>query len=572
MAAGSTTFYKNDGTDIYTVGSFMGFPTVESLGWLRDRYMFASWNTRADGTGVSFAEGSSDPTPDETGYGVYYAIWKYVPTYLDFDGLSTYDSLIKTEINGKVDADAVMVVLEYGVSTWDDFLAAYEANRLVYCRVDSTYGPRMAFLAFRATSGNNIMAEFQYYRSVLSHTASQQGDEIYIYTLKPDNTWTTTVRKTYTQVVAGSGLKSAYANEALTLSNDAIYELPPATASTLGGVKVGDGLTVASDGTASIADGAVTDAKLADRAVTNEKLANGAVTTAKLAYESVTTANLDLQELENNGSIVDVVTSGQRASGGIPFKLIAADATSQAIAQRLGGGELPPILTPADLDTDRKFMYDAYMLVWLNDTVIEGARLRFYGVLNGNNVIPYVYAKGNGSIASGILGFDESWTITALPTDAEGESASELVMDALSAIATPDGPVATANHAANTYLTMQGKLYKVTSAIASGEQIVSGTNVTETTVMDGTRMVVLEYGKSTWNDFLAAYNTNKLVYCQVPVGSTGQRMAFLAYVSGKVTTPTFAEFQYYRSMEVSKYSATQQGDEVYVYTLKPNNT
>ena len=75
--------------------------------------------------------------------------------------------------------------------------------------------------------------------------------------------------------------------------------------------------------------------------------------------------------------------------------------------------------------------------------------------------------------------------ISAAPliTLAEGESAAELVMDALACIATPDGPTATANHAINTYLTMGGKLYKVTSAIAVGESIVAGTNVAQTTVM-----------------------------------------------------------------------------------------
>lgn len=75
--------------------------------------------------------------------------------------------------------------------------------------------------------------------------------------------------------------------------------------------------------------------------------------------------------------------------------------------------------------------------------------------------------------------------VSAAPvlTVAEGESAGELVMDALACIATPDGPVATSNHAQNTYLTMGGKLYKVTSAIAVGETITAGTNVTETTVM-----------------------------------------------------------------------------------------
>lgn len=103
--------------------------------------------------------------------------------------------------------------------------------------------------------------------------------------------------------------------------------------------------------------------------------------------------------------------------GGIPFKLIAADETSRAIAVRLGGSEDVPIMQPKDLydpsTGTRLFMKDAMMLVWLNGTVVEGARLQFYGVLNGTNVIPHVYAKGNGSTARGTLGVDTSWTITA---------------------------------------------------------------------------------------------------------------------------------------------------------------
>lgn len=96
--------------------------------------------------------------------------------------------------------------------------------------------------------------------------------------------------------------------------------------------------------------------------------------------------------------------------------------------------------------------------------------------------LPMTYRVEQGGTESIIVPDGE---VSAAPvlTVAEGESASELVMDALSAIATPDGPTATANHAVGTYLTMQGKLYKVTTAIASGEQITAGTNVTETTVM-----------------------------------------------------------------------------------------
>lgn len=160
-------------------------------------------------------------------------------------------------------------------------------------------------------------------------------------------------------------------------------------------------------GGGTIADGSITTAKLADRAVNNDKL----------AYESVTTAQLDLQELENDGGVARMVTFDQTLRGGIPFKLIATDATSQAIAVRLGGSEDVPIMQPKDLYDPstgaRLFMKDAMMLVWLNGTVVEGARLQFYGVLNGTNVIPHVYAKGNGSMASGVLGVDESWTITA---------------------------------------------------------------------------------------------------------------------------------------------------------------
>jgi len=96
--------------------------------------------------------------------------------------------------------------------------------------------------------------------------------------------------------------------------------------------------------------------------------------------------------------------------------------------------------------------------------------------------LPMTYRVEQGGSESIIVPAGE---ISAAPvlTIAEGESAAELVMDALACIATPDGPVATANHAVGTYLTMQGKLYKVTRAIASGETIASGTNVTATTVM-----------------------------------------------------------------------------------------
>jgi len=83
-----------------------------------------------------------------------------------------------------------------------------------------------------------------------------------------------------------------------------------------------------------------------------------------------------------------------------------------------------------------------------------------------------------------------AWPATDVPTtmalDYERDIQTALTEardEAMAAIADPDGPTATANHAAGTYLTMGGRLYKVTTAIATGEAIVPGTNVTATTVM-----------------------------------------------------------------------------------------
>lgn len=66
---------------------------------------------------------------------------------------------------------------------------------------------------------------------------------------------------------------------------------------------------------------------------------------------------------------------------------------------------------------------------------------------------------------------------------AYGHTAEGIVREAASAIAAQDGPTATTNHSVGSYLTMGGTLYRVTTAIATGEAITPGTNVTATTVM-----------------------------------------------------------------------------------------
>ena len=105
-----------------------------------------------------------------------------------------------------------------------------------------------------------------------------------------------------------------------------------------------------------------------------------------------------------------------------------------------------------------------------------------------------------------------------------------------------------------------GSFYKCNTAIASGGETWNSSHWTQTNVVSewGTKMVVLSYGHSTWDDFEAAYNANAIVYCKAssnsnPATGSQTRLAFMAYVNN-ATKPTEVEFQYYRS--VSSHSAS----------------
>lgn len=69
----------------------------------------------------------------------------------------------------------------------------------------------MAFLAY--VGGNTTTPtsfEFQYYRSVNNHTSTQQGDQVFVYTLSSNNSWSVATREAYTKINVGSGLSSSY--------------------------------------------------------------------------------------------------------------------------------------------------------------------------------------------------------------------------------------------------------------------------------------------------------------------------------------------------------------------------
>ena len=119
-----------------------------------------------------------------------------------------------------------MEILSYGNSTWADFLAAYTAKKVVYCRASSNANPatgsqtRLAFMAYVNNADAPTNVEFQYYRSMSSHSATQQGDQTYVYKLDKTAGWTVTVRENYTRIAVNTGgLSGTWSSGTYTIAN-----------------------------------------------------------------------------------------------------------------------------------------------------------------------------------------------------------------------------------------------------------------------------------------------------------------------------------------------------------------
>lgn len=117
-----------------------------------------------------------------------------------------------------------MYIASYGSSTYAQVLAAYQANKVVYCRASSNTNPatgsqnRMVFLAYVNDSTTPTEFEFQYYRSVATHSDSQQGDQVFVYKLNSSTGWSVTTREAYTKISPSTGLSKTYSSGTLTVS------------------------------------------------------------------------------------------------------------------------------------------------------------------------------------------------------------------------------------------------------------------------------------------------------------------------------------------------------------------
>lgn len=152
---------------------------------------------------------------------------KVIKTALDNKANTTSIPTKTSDLTNDSNFMTGMTILSYGISTWNDFITAYKANHVVYCRASSNANPasgsqtRMAFMAYVSDATNPTNVEFQYYRSVSSHTASQQGDQVYVYKLTSGNAWTVTVREASVKITTGSknGINAVYSNGAVTIGH-----------------------------------------------------------------------------------------------------------------------------------------------------------------------------------------------------------------------------------------------------------------------------------------------------------------------------------------------------------------
>lgn len=129
--------------------------------------------------------------------------------------------------NDLSDKPAGMVILSYGSSTWNDFITAYNDNRIVYCRASSGSDPgsgsqtRLAFMAYVNNATTPTEVEFQYVRSVSTKSASNQSDQVFVYKLTSTGAWTVENRPVMCKLAAGSNMGITYSNNTLTLNADA---------------------------------------------------------------------------------------------------------------------------------------------------------------------------------------------------------------------------------------------------------------------------------------------------------------------------------------------------------------
>lgn len=102
------------------------------------------------------------------------------------------------------------------------------------------------------------------------------------------------------------------------------------------------------------------------------------------------------------------------------LKIYATDATSKAVVDQAFGTDVL-VVYPSTITNDLMLtgsLEPRTWFAWMNGTELELARLD--GSLNTSTSAMTLYLRGRTSIATGTMGVDSAWTVSALASDAEG--------------------------------------------------------------------------------------------------------------------------------------------------------
>ena len=230
-----------------------------------------------------------------------------------------------TEWVNQSGGSAEMTILSYGNSTWADFIAAYRENSIVYCRASISTDPsagsqvRMAAMAYVNHPTVPTSVDFVYYYPA-THSDSQQGDQVFVYTLTNANggTWSFAKKEAYTKIAAGTNMTSSYANGTLTLNAtgggggtldyDDLTDKPSINGTTLSGNKTAAELGL---GTYSKPSGGISASDLASAVQTSLGKADTALQSVPATYR--TAAAQDSIDATQDAAI-GVVITGNRPS------------------------------------------------------------------------------------------------------------------------------------------------------------------------------------------------------------------------------------------------------------------
>ena len=231
------------------------------------------------------------------------------PTSADVDKFLAGDGTYKS-------GGLPMVILSYGSSTWNDFITAYNNHVIVYCRASSNSNPasgsqtRMAFMAYVNNATTPTEVEFQYYRSMSSHSATAMGDQVFVYKITNKGVWSVTTRDASIKeinVASGSKLGVSWSSNKVTLSNTmTAADMPMSTS---------DATTVSS---------AISDNSQAITALNSNLITNYMPKWKKKTYTNVTTSasgNVSFEDLLTTNTIVlAVICTTDATSVCIPYR------------------------------------------------------------------------------------------------------------------------------------------------------------------------------------------------------------------------------------------------------------